>query len=671
MICIFSVIVSRKWLFQLDADGSTCNAIKDQDALYGLSLKARYQPMAGEPFFSNLLTLSEVTQECPFDVFIPIDSDYIAYGLSLSTACPILSLGKLVFPNMNHVIHIIGSNPDCFQDDFLGVPDPALVVHSNLNLKNDRLHMGQFLELLQSEGDDMTVVFGRTEGNFIALLHQVNVTIFDSSFTASARIENSVLTISSNTTIFQYPANVHISALVNESEWEELSFLVRGDMLPTGNSFLERVNSTIVSKLRQAAESGIAREAAAQMSQDQALERLTKVSSQYNQSVIAVQEANQAYNRALLELNTTMTGLLETQKVFDNKTAQLRALEEKLSMLCIEKFCESVCMEGETCKNCSRPTFIEKTGQCPVTVNETRTIRIPPFFEQRTTWEWKTVCRTESNKACFEDECPVGQRNMCRGKCVPVFTSQVPVYHWKEVEEEVQRFKSCPIKIFNSSIPDICCEINECKVFAPTNSCITMNAVCRQSRDLALKNVGEARKDIAKPFQDLQEAHKNLSLAESAVASAELKLQVAEQKQNQLLSTLDRIETATQDATEANAKTLQQIEPLIQVNKLVTKNGGNFTKLININSIKFDAVLVSQSPRDLVVDIAYETPYNNHTYVESFIYRQLLSTENFEQIADRIVERSFTIDATQNELLGERVKRQMMRESTNRQIFDS
>ena len=61
------------------------------------------------------------------------------------------------------------------------------------------------------------------------------------------------------------------------------------------------------------------------------------------------------------------------------------------------------------------------------TVTETKEFHVPPYFEQRTMWEWITVHHTKSNLECFEAEGQVGQRKASNGKCVPV-TLLMPVY---------------------------------------------------------------------------------------------------------------------------------------------------------------------------------------------------------------------------------------------------
>ena len=94
---------------------------------------ASYEPQPGEQFFTRLLRFTETTQKCDFEAFIPINSDYRAFGLSLYTDCPLLGVDELIFPKMSHTLSFIGSVvPNCLTNNFLGVASPSLVIESEL-----------------------------------------------------------------------------------------------------------------------------------------------------------------------------------------------------------------------------------------------------------------------------------------------------------------------------------------------------------------------------------------------------------------------------------------------------------------------------------------------------------------------------------------------------------
>ncbi|CAI8033854.1 P-selectin, partial [Geodia barretti] len=180
---------------------------------YGLSFTASYRPQPGELFFTRLFRFTEITQSCSFSAFLPITSDYRALGLSLHTECPLLAIGHLILPEMSHTITFIGSeNPNCFTSNFLEVPDPALVIESDL--LNNHSSLGNIFKLqANSTGPDVVTVFGREDSGPVSQFHSVQVTLFAGVFESEATVRNDQLTISTSSGIvFGYPAELTITA---------------------------------------------------------------------------------------------------------------------------------------------------------------------------------------------------------------------------------------------------------------------------------------------------------------------------------------------------------------------------------------------------------------------------------------------------------------------------
>ena len=641
--------------------GDPCR--KSENDFNGISFKASYNHLPGETFFSNLFTFSEVIEECPFDAFIPIDGNYTAHGIRLFTKCPILKLGKLIFPEMSHSIGIIGSNPDCFEDDFLGVSDPALVIHSKLT--NERLPLGLYLELQRrKDEDDMTVVFERNSKNFVALLHSLEVTIFGTSFDASGRIENNVLKITGNVPLFGFPANIRITALTNITDWSELSFVFDGIMLSGNDSFFEKLIIAVIAKLDMIAKSGEARQRVAKMALSHSISRLKDIQNRYNQSFDEEKEANQSYYKAVAGVEVAKNKLSAIESMFNSSNTELKELEDKFERVCTEQFCESVCMSGKSCSDCTEYTFINKTTECPVTVKEVRSIRVPPFYIETTEWRFVGSCNTMSGQVCFDDDCLGMETTNCYGKCVPI-TSTVPVYNWREVEVDVLTVESCTIEVVNSSVPSTCCEITNCAIFAPTNSCVSANVQCRQTRELALNNAKEARGDVTKFFQELQNCRRNLSVALNSQTSAKIRLERSQKRLKQLLSGLNRVKEANKRALSVYENTVQQLQPALNVSKILSNNRNDLQNVFNITNITFITAFMDTLPLSIETKVTFETPYNMREYHNIFRYEYSRSIESVREIACIIVENAFI------PTFGQRSKRQSTEQSTNRQIFDA
>ena len=639
--------------------GDPCK--KSENDFNGISFKASYKHLPGEMFFSNLFTFLKVTEECPFDAFIPIDGNYTAHGIRLLTQCPVLKLDKLTFPEMSHSISIIGSSPNCFEDEFLGVNDPALVIHSKL--MNERLPLGLYLVLQRRrDGDDMTVVFGCNSKNFVALLHSLEITIFGTSFHASGRIENNVLEITGNAPLFGFPANVTITTLTNISDWSELFFVLDGIMLSGNESFFEKLTIEVIAKLSMIAKSGEARKSVAKMALSQSISRLKDIQKRYNQNFDEEKEANQSYHEAVTGVELAKSKLSAVESMFNSSNRELKELEDKLERLCTEQFCESVCMSGKCCSDCTEYTFINITIECPVTVREFRIVRVSPFHFVTTGQRFVQVCNTMSNQECFGNDCLGMETTNCYGKYVPI-TLTVPVYNWCEVEVDVQTVESCTSKMLNSSVPSTCCEIANCAIFAPTFSCVSGNARCRQSRELVLNNAKEAREDVTKFFHKLQNCRRNLLVAINSRMSAKIRLERSQKRLKQLLSWLNRVKQANQRALSVYEKTIQQIQPALNVSKIMSNDKNDLQNVFSITNITFSTTFMDTLPLSVETKVTFETPYNME-YHNTFRYEYSRSIESIRKSACIIVEYAFISNR-------QRSKRQSTEQNGNRQIFDA
>ena len=641
----------------------------DED-LYGISFNTSF---GQQPFFSNFLRFTEITQRCSFEVFIPVDNDYRAHGLSMYTECPLLALGELIFPEMSHKMNFIGSRvPDCFAYDSLGVANPAFVIESKLI--NDHLLLGNILELHRnsSGGPDITTVFGQNSSDgLVSHLNSVKVALFGGVFTTGATIRNNQLTISSDgARVYGYPAMLDISTPSDQTNWDKLLFTIEGSLLQGPDSFIEYLLSVIKRKLTELADSGNARLKVARMSLNQASGRIDTIREQYNDAVSNITQADVRQVAANDDVRLVQVNLTTIEEEFNNTQDDFRNEVERLNEICTELFCEDICMPGSLCRNCSTPTFIMKTSKCPTTVKEIRTIRVAPYFVKRTIWMWMYVCRLENNQICYEDACPVGERDNCYGKCVPVVDSLIPVYHWRMVEVDVQTFENCTITVYNSSVPDTCCEEVNCAVFAPNATCVMENAMCRALRQNEANNITE---ESRARFQQLQAARTNLSLAQTATRSAQIQYDIAVQRRNQLQMTLERLEAANRTATEVFDRTLEEIGPLLRISENV-RDDAEFQNIFKITSVSF-VTNIFQSPTALDLNVIFEKQTDGDSpeeiYEQSYVYISSHDKENFERIADGIIDRAFITDSKRTASLQSRIRRQLNPGMTQREIFAS
>ena len=600
-----------------------------------------------------------------------MNSDYRALGLSLHTECPLLAIGHLVLPEMSHTLIFIGSeNPQCFTSNFLGVTDPALVIESQLI--NNRLPLGNIIEVqTNSGGPDVVTVFDRGESGPVSQFPSVQVTLFGGVFESEATIRNDELTISTSSgSVFDYPAEMTITAPSNKTDWQDLELTVEGSLLSGDGSFIQNLETEVTNKLGMLAEMANSRRQVAQMSLDLSIERLHDIETQYNQTLANLSLAEERKNELSGRVETAKTRLNILERMFNESQEELQMLVD-IDKMCTEEFCMDICMPGEVCRNCSKPIFVEKTGRCPITVKEVRRFRIQPFFETRTTWKFVIECRLEDNRVCIEEDCPVGVEKRCNGICVPLSESRVSVYHWESVLIDVPSFENCIIQVFNSSVPSTCCENVTCAVRAPEASCVANNAMCRATRENAAEEVTEVTEEGRELYQQLLEARKNLSLARIAERRATVECDILAQRSGQLQMTLERLRDAHSKSRTIYDQVLEDVEQMLEIYEVGNENG--YQNIFSIKSATFNTKLTN-SPTSLVFNVVFQNLLDNSgtNYQESYLYISVQSESlNLERMADDIIDTAFIGDSKRSTWLQTRLRRQTTADLTPRQIFDS
>ena len=595
-------------------------------------------------------------------------------GLSLHTSCPYLNLGMLTFRGLAHRLYFSGTGSFesfCLSDNISStLPNPSLIIQSSL--QGDRLPLGNFLTLLPgSDSIALSVAYDRDDSNFIARLHSVSVVILETDFITAVNVDNGGLQLSATTEIFSvYSTNLTISARLNEAPWERLLLYVLGEMNDEQNSsFVETLESSIHNELHRRNDTANRRQRSANTTRQRAQEQFMELERQLIDRQGAVTRANQTYEEAFSKLEVANMKLVNAQRAFDDVGEEIEQLEEDLNNVCMERVCEDVCMSGPDPGPCYVETFINKTGVCPKIDARNVTIRVEPFYTTRRVWRWTYTCRDQSGgvRTCF-DNCETLPDEVCYGTCAPVYERE-PVYYWIQIEELVQRFTSCTMEIYNSTVLTACTGTVDCAVRQPEPSCLVNNSACRAAKEMAFDNLEMARQDIVRPFRTLDEARSNVSLARRAVIMAEIQLDNAKQRQQQILPAYQSVEEATKLAEINYLLALAEIKPELNIRDLLLQHQAE--DVISILSVTFNITIVTESPTQIPLQITYTTPYNNQTFMKESVFDFQASQDlAFGELAKEIIDDTLSPTRKRSVNQQQRTRRQVPEATPNQQRFD-
>ena len=643
-----------------------CNDGNEQ--LSGIALKLSYRQQPDQIFFSKLLSFSEETTECPVNAFMRMKNATDLLGLSLHTSCPYLNLGMLTFRGMIHRMYFSGTGSFesfCLSDNILSsLPNPSLVIQSSL--QGDRLPLGNFLTLLPgSDSIALSVAYDRDDSNFIARLYSVTVAILETDFITSINVENSEMQFSTTTEVFSaYTTDLTISAPINKAPWERLPLSVLGEMNNGPNSFIEALESFIHNELRRRADTANRREMSAEMTRRRAQEQFMELERQLSESQETVIRANQTYEEALSQLDIANMMLVNAQRTFDDAKG-IDQLEEDVNNLCVERTCEDVCISGSDPRPCYMDIFINETTVCPMIDTKNVSVRVEPFFEEKQVSGWMYTCRDQSGitYTCYVSCRP--DKDACGWVSGPTLALE-PVYNWIQIEQTVQRFTSCTVEVYSSTVLTTCNDTVDCAVRQPERSCLDSNSACRAAKEAAFEM---ARQETVSLFRTLDEARTNVSLARSALIMAEIRLDNAKQRQQQILPAYESVKQANELAEVNYEMALAVIKPELDIRDLLLQHQAE--DVISISSVTFNITIVTESPTQIPLQITYTTPYNNQTFMKESVFDFQASQDlAFGELAKEIID--VTLSPTRKRSVNQqwRTRRQVQETTSNQQRFD-
>ena len=639
----------------------------------GISTKLIHTQRPGQQFFSELLPFAEETTDCLVDVFMNLDRDLQLQGFSLHTGCPHLNLGRLSFTGMNHKLYFSGTGNFeqlCLQENIPEVVDPSLLIFSTL--KRDRLPLGNFLTLHQRDRSAaLSLAFGRDDSTYAAKLERVAVSLLDTNFFTAVDIVNNNLQFAANATIFgRYAAYLIVLAPANVSSWEILSFSISGVMRNGTGSFYELLSRSIERQLRDRAFNARVKVFYANRARSSSQRNLQMFQDRLNERRMELVDANTTYQDRLSEMSAANDALLEARKAFDNSSEELQQYEEDVNNLCMEQFCEDVCMRGRICTPSSIESYTEETGRCPYTDYVTRRVRVAPFFVNQTVWRWKLACQKLSDLY----DCNVGcqfspQLEACSGQIVPVVI-RVPVNHWSDIQVPVEKYENCTVRVHNVTIPTTVCELSDCATRRPDNSCIADNAACRVAQQVAFENLGQAKRNR---YQILNEAQMSLSLARSAASVAQIRLESSQQKFNQLLPAYEGAQLARNLTEESYLMTLSEYEIGRRIFAFIYEQRIPSADILRVANVTFDITIEVESPSQFPILITYVTPRTGQVFekVVDFDFSTHHQSELLSSIAQEMISESFQVRQTRSANSHSRSKRQEVEQvSANQQRFE-
>ena len=356
----------------------------------------------------------------------------------------------------------------------------------------------------------------------------------------------------------------------------------------------------------------------ARLSLQTAQEELDIIQNTNTDNNASVNTARIEYDNALNAYSQANQTAYDIQVMVDEAGQELNDLRMRLDALCTIITCPEECIPTIKCETCVTNVTIPIQGICNVTCTKFRQVKQVIGFIEIYRWGWfiEEICISRSLCSywtCYtEIQCTI--RSICRR-----YLAIAPVYAIINETYQTTCEEPCQLGLATDTVEATCCASVGCDnstdsdegTRVPDPACVNANSICERSRQIIFDALEAAEDNSAILLRQIQEANRNVSIADLRVTRAMARLTTLETlltQSSRALEEAKRIHTIAESAYQRVLSDNGNIQSFID---LMIEN--NITMLIEILNVTFDVTIITESPTSISLDVSYHVSLLNHT----------------------------------------------------------
>ena len=558
---------------------------------------------------------------CPINGFIYFDSSFGLQAISMMSTCIDIQLGSFPIRNLDNILYI--SN-DCDLNDMCDLIDTSSVV-SDTNIyvwsifssSISQLRLGYFMTLLPYTENRYGIasVISTDSDQLVAKLFQLRVTVLGTSLTVEATIDQTRLYFSDTAIIFGLYPTLLFGYVIQTNDWTQEPLTIIGHLQ---NGFIDILKEDTEMYFDLTISNYNERISNARLSLQAAQEQLDMIQVTNMNNYLSLNRSRNEYNDAVnvfLSANQTASDI---QAMVDDADEELTDLRMRLDDLCTIKTCPEQCIPEVMCETCTTNVTVPILGICNTACTRYREVNQIVGYIQIYRWGWFTVEICYYRTVCYFWTCYTVIQCYYATIC-KAYLAIEPVYAIVNETYTTTCEEPCQIGLATDTVESTCCASVGCDGGADDNegntvpdpACVNNNTVCEMSRDIIFDALEAAEDNSAILLRQLQEANRNVSIANLRVMRAMARLTTSETLFEQSSRALDGAQRIYQITESAYQQVLSENSNIQEFINLM--NSTNETVLIEILNVTFSITIITESPTSLPLDVSYHVPVLNYT----------------------------------------------------------
>ena len=600
----------------------TCHGCSDPS---GISFKLLYHIAGGtNGLFYSLLAVPQKGLDpqyiCPLDSFMFMNDNHDLEAVDITSTCLGINLGLFPIHGLETHIYIFNDCKIGSLCTLLNYTDANIIAWSTFPRSLSKLSLGYFLELLpvsDSNRTGLVATFSKEYNQLKAVLPNIKVSLFDTTFKSEAIINEQQLTFYKPVKLFD-KYRVKLSGRINQMvNWENIAIEVQGLFLNNPDNVPKLLCYQIAAYIDILYNRSKVEMNNAETVYNKTVSQFIKVNTTYNKYSINKKKSSEQVEQLEDEYKKVNDTLYLITESLEKASDKVKSLKEDIDNLCTIKQCPEVCIPQQICKECKKAVNIPIQGTCIVQCVKKENVTAIVGFEeaQRMKYTPKENCVTKPSCQVFT----------CIDitKCETIYISQEEHYikyitETRFINTVTDCEKPCSETVVTAPLTATCCTNYTCNSTEQDVECLSQNQQCTQTREIIYSNLDEAKRDAIEILQLLDEAKRNETVIKMRLQRSKVNYNSAEKKFNES----KRAYTDASLALEIATASFEAVKNKIQLAKLervknATPCGFAPPSFLEIKSVSFDAIIITESPTSLAVDVVIFVASQNVTVTET------------------------------------------------------
>ena len=605
-------------------DGFRCHGCPDPK---GFALKLVYQ-FAGfsTGLFSTLLAVPPKnlygmrTQfSCPIDSFMFLNDDHSLEALSIISSC--LDINLRLFPIVDLVTNMYIFD-ECKISPFcgiLGAEDANLIVWSKFPENISELNLGHFLKLLpvsDSNRTGLVATFSRGTNQLKASLFNVRASIFDTTFEFMVTIDENELRFTKLINLYnKYPTEI-TGRIEQTDDLNTASLEIFGNFEENSNNVPELLCNQIEAYIEILHRRSQSRVTNAEIVFNRATSQFSAAQLTHMERELAKNESFSRFQQAQKELIKTESTIASISNELENANDEIRNLTNRINELCTTMKCPEICIPRRVCEDCVRDVGTLMQGTC--TIGCTRTETVTEIIGTRTESRWEYIPEGRCRYVCYcrYPRCYANQI------CTTVYICSLVYFNYPIVEEVTKEVPSvcnvpCSAEAVQAPVMAKCCANVGCSSQQPDFDCLRANRQCENTRNAVYENLAEEQRNTSRILQLLDEARADERATTLRLMRHEASYNFTKRQFEESLQALNEAQAALDIATSSFDRVKRETKLDLLKNIQNVSACSLASSYFKIQSVSFQAAIVTASPTILPLDIAIFFPSTNTTVAET------------------------------------------------------